>query len=84
MYLAGTVKFGGSLVFIPLLYSCLVVPGWAYSRGFLIGFPGLISHFAVFLGVLTLRTTSYLIFLGVFLGGLGVFFPGISLARLPR
>ncbi|KAL2782842.1 hypothetical protein BJX66DRAFT_345473 [Aspergillus keveii] len=84
MYLAGTVKFGGGPVFIPLLRSCLVDPGWAYSRDFLIGFPGPISHFAVFLGAPALRTTSYPTFLGAFLGGLGIFFPGISLARQTR
>ncbi|KAE8372496.1 chromate transporter-domain-containing protein [Aspergillus bertholletiae] len=86
MYLAGTVIFGGGPVVIPLLRSYVVDPGWVSSRDFLIGlaiiqaFPGPNFNFAVFLGALALRTTSYPTVLGAFLGGLGIFFPGITLA----
>jgi chromate transport protein ChrA len=86
MYLAGTVIFGGGPVVIPLLRSYVVDPGWVSSRDFLIGlaiiqaFPGPNFNFAVFLGALALRTTSYPTIFGAFLGGLGIFFPGIALA----
>ncbi|KAL4756885.1 putative chromate ion transporter [Aspergillus foveolatus] len=86
MYLAGTVIFGGGPVVIPLLRSYVVDPGWVSSRDFLIGlaiiqaFPGPNFNFAVFLGALALRTTSYPTVFGAFLGGLGIFFPGIALA----
>jgi chromate transport protein ChrA len=86
MYLAGTVIFGGGPVVIPLLRSYVVDPGWVSSRDFLIGlaiiqaFPGPNFNFAVFLGALALRTTSYPTVFGAFLGGLGIFFPGITLA----
>ncbi|CEL07110.1 Putative Chromate ion transporter (Eurofung) [Aspergillus calidoustus] len=86
MYLAGTVIFGGGPVVIPLLRSYVVDPGWVSSRDFLIGlaiiqaFPGPNFNFAVFLGALALRTTSYPTIFGAFLGGLGIFFPGITLA----
>lgn len=86
MYLAGTVIFGGGPVVIPLLRSYVVDPGWVSSRDFLIGlaiiqaFPGPNFNFAVFLGALAVRTTSYPTVFGAFLGGLGIFFPGITLA----
>lgn len=86
MYLAGTVIFGGGPVVIPLLRSYVVDPGWVSSRDFLIGlaviqaFPGPNFNFAVFLGALALQTTSYPTVFGAFLGGLGIFFPGIALA----
>ncbi|KAL2821438.1 chromate transporter-domain-containing protein [Aspergillus cavernicola] len=86
MYLAGTVIFGGGPVVIPLLRSYVVDPGWVSSRDFLIGlaiiqaFPGPNFNFAVFLGALALRNTSHPTILGAFLGGLGIFFPGITLA----
>ncbi|KAL4745638.1 hypothetical protein BDW72DRAFT_50624 [Aspergillus terricola var. indicus] len=86
MYLAGTVIFGGGPVVIPLLRSYVVDPGWVSSRDFLIGlaiiqaFPGPNFNFAVFLGALALRATSYPTVFGAFLGGLGIFFPGIALA----
>ncbi|OJJ01789.1 hypothetical protein ASPVEDRAFT_192075 [Aspergillus versicolor CBS 583.65] len=86
MYLAGTVIFGGGPVVIPLLRSYVVDPGWVSSRDFLIGlaiiqaFPGPNFNFAVFLGALALQTISYPTVLGAFLGGLGIFFPGIALA----
>ncbi|KAI9368480.1 chromate transporter-domain-containing protein [Aspergillus egyptiacus] len=86
MYLAGTVIFGGGPVVIPLLRSYVVDPGWVSSRDFLIGlaiiqaFPGPNFNFAVFLGALALRHTSSPTVLGAFLGGLGIFFPGITLA----
>ncbi|KAL2831915.1 chromate transporter-domain-containing protein [Aspergillus pseudoustus] len=86
MYLAGTVISGGGPVVIPLLRSYVVDPGWVSNRDFLIGlaiihaFPGPNFNFAVFLGALALRTTSYPTVFGAFLGGLGIFFPGIALA----
>ncbi|KAI3016990.1 hypothetical protein CBS147347_10527 [Aspergillus niger] len=86
MYLAGTVIFGGGPVVIPLLRSYVVDPGWVSSRDFLIGlaiiqaFPGPNFNFAVFLGALAVRTTSYPTVFGAFLCGLGIFFPGITLA----
>ncbi len=86
MYLAGTVIFGGGPVVIPMLRSYVVDPGWVSSRDFLIGlaiiqaFPGPNFNFAVFLGALALQKTPYPTILGAFLGGLGIFFPGITLA----
>ncbi|KAJ5170992.1 uncharacterized protein N7500_003775 [Penicillium coprophilum] len=86
MYLAGTVIFGGGPVVIPLLRSYVVDPGWVSSRDFLIGlaiiqaFPGPNFNFAVFLGALTLQRSRFPTILGAFLGGLGIFFPGITLA----
>ncbi|KAJ5824755.1 hypothetical protein N7447_007095 [Penicillium robsamsonii] len=86
MYLAGTVIFGGGPVVIPLLRSYVVDPGWVSSRDFLIGlaiiqaFPGPNFNFAVFLGALALQGSGYPTILGAFLGGLGIFFPGITLA----
>lgn len=86
MYLAGTVIFGGGPVVIPLLRSYVVDPGWVSSRDFLIGlaiiqaFPGPNFNFAVFLGALALQPTSYPTIFGGFLGGLGIFFPGLALA----
>ncbi|KAF7713989.1 Chromate ion transporter [Penicillium ucsense] len=86
MYLAGTVIFGGGPVVIPLLRSYVVGPGWVSSRDFLIGlaiiqaFPGPNFNFAVFLGALALQHSQYPTIFGAFLGGLGIFFPGITLA----
>ncbi|KAJ5365538.1 hypothetical protein N7517_008424 [Penicillium concentricum] len=86
MYLAGTVIFGGGPVVIPLLRSYVVDPGWVSSRDFLIGlaiiqaFPGPNFNFAVFLGALALQHSRFPTILGAFLGGLGIFFPGITLA----
>ncbi|CAI7588040.1 hypothetical protein N7533_008650 [Penicillium manginii] len=86
MYLAGTVIFGGGPVVIPLLRSYVVDPGWVSNRDFLIGlaiiqaFPGPNFNFAVFLGALALQRSQFLTALGAFLGGLGIFVPGITLA----
>ncbi|KAL2869764.1 chromate transporter [Aspergillus lucknowensis] len=86
MYLAGTVIFGGGPVVIPLLRSYVVDPGWVSSRDFLIGlaiiqaFPGPNFNFAVFLGALALRNTANPTILGAFLGALGIFTPGLTLA----
>ncbi|EPS34976.1 hypothetical protein PDE_09941 [Penicillium oxalicum 114-2] len=86
MYLAGTVIFGGGPVVIPLLRSYVVGPGWVSSRDFLIGlaiiqaFPGPNFNFAVFLGALALQHSQYSTVFGAFLGGVGIFFPGITLA----
>lgn len=86
MYLAGTVIFGGGPVVIPLLRSYVVDPGWVSSRDFLIGlaiiqaFPGPNFNFAVFLGALALQRSKFPTVFGAFLGGLGIFLPGITLA----
>lgn len=86
MYLAGTVIFGGGPVVIPLLRSYVVDPGWVSSRDFLIGlaiiqaFPGPNFNFAVFLGALALQRSQFPTAFGAFLGGLGIFLPGITLA----
>lgn len=86
MYLAGTIIFGGGPVVIPLLRSYVVDPGWVSSRDFLIGlaiiqaFPGPNFNFAVFLGALALQKSPFPTIFGAFLGGLGIFFPGITLA----
>jgi len=86
MYLAGTIIFGGGPVVIPLLREYVVQPGWVSPRDFLIGlaiiqaFPGPNFNFAVFLGALSLLGTSQPTILGAFLGYLGIFVPGITLA----
>ncbi|KGO77205.1 Chromate transporter [Penicillium italicum] len=86
MYLAGTVIFGGGPVVIPLLRTYVVDPGWVSSRDFLIGlaiiqaFPGPNFNFAVFLGSLALQHSRFPTVFGAFLGGLGIFLPGITLA----
>jgi chromate transport protein ChrA len=86
MYLAGTVIFGGGPVVIPLLRSYVVDPGWVSSRDFLLGlaiiqaFPGPNFNFAVYLGALALQRSQFPTIFGAFLGFLGIFFPGITLA----
>lgn len=86
MYLAGTIIFGGGPVVIPLLRSYVVEPGWVSSRNFLIGlaiiqaFPGPNFNFAVFLGALVLQKSRFPTIFGAFLGGVGIFLPGITLA----
>ena len=86
MYLAGTIIFGGGPVVIPLLREYVVQPGWVTSRDFLIGLaiiqaaPGPNFNFAVYLGALAVRGTQWPMILGAFLGLLGIFFPGITLA----
>ncbi|KAL1954509.1 hypothetical protein VTO42DRAFT_1120 [Malbranchea cinnamomea] len=86
MYLAGTIIFGGGPVVIPLLREYVVEPGWVSSRDFLIGlaiiqaFPGPNFNFAVFLGALAVASTQFPTILGVFVGFMGIFFPGITLA----
>jgi len=86
MYLAGTIIFGGGPVVIPLLRSYVVDPGWVSPCDFLLGlaviqaFPGPNFNFAVYLGALSLTSTSILTVSGAMLGYLGIFFPGIILA----
>ncbi|KAJ9634218.1 hypothetical protein H2199_009102 [Coniosporium tulheliwenetii] len=86
MYLAGTVIFGGGPVVIPLLREYVVQPGWVSSRDFLIGlaiiqaFPGPNFNFAVYLGALTLLPSEFPSVFGAFLGYVGIFVPGITLA----
>ncbi|KAJ5814566.1 chromate transporter-domain-containing protein [Penicillium riverlandense] len=74
----------------PLIYSLvctsLELPGWVSSRDFLIGlaiiqaFPGPNFNFAVFLGSLALQHSQFPTVFGAFLGWLGIFVPGITLA----
>lgn len=86
MYLAGTIIFGGGPVVIPLLRSYVVGPGWVSSRDFLLGlaiiqaFPGPNFNFAVYLSALTLQRSQFPTVLGAFLGFVGIFLPGITLA----
>jgi chromate transport protein ChrA len=87
MYLAGTIIFGGGPVVIPLLREYVVEPGWVSPRDFLLGlaliqaFPGPNFNFAVYLGGLALaKGGAAQTVLGSFLGFLGIFFPGITLA----
>lgn len=86
MYLAGTIIFGGGPVVIPLLREYVVGPGWVSPRDFLIGlaiiqaFPGPNFNFAVYLGALALAPSMNPTILGAFLGFLGIFVPGITLA----
>ncbi|EAW13587.1 putative chromate ion transporter [Aspergillus clavatus NRRL 1] len=86
MYLAGTIIFGGGPVVIPLLRSYVVDPGWVSGRDFLIGlaliqaFPGPNFNLAVFLGALALQKSQFPTIFGAFLGYIGIFVPGITLA----
>ena len=86
MYLAGTIIFGGGPVVIPLLRSYVVDPGWVSSRDFLLGlaiiqaFPGPNFNFAVYLGALALQKSQFPTIFGAFLGYMGIFLPGITLA----
>ncbi|KAK6387464.1 hypothetical protein LTS17_000733 [Exophiala oligosperma] len=86
MYLAGTIIFGGGPVVIPLLREYVVQPGWVSTRDFLIGlaiiqaFPGPNFNFAVYLGALAVLGTPHSTVLGAFLGFMGIFTPGITLA----
>ncbi|QSS56724.1 chromate transporter [Histoplasma capsulatum var. duboisii H88] len=86
MYLAGTIIFGGGPVVIPLLREYVVGPGWVSPRDFLVGlaiiqaFPGPNFNFAVYLGALALAPSMNPTILGAFLGFLGIFVPGITLA----
>jgi chromate transport protein ChrA len=71
---------------IPLLREYVVEPGWVSPRDFLIGLaiiqaiPGPNFNFAVFLGALALRGTSFPMLGGAVLAMVGIFAPGISLA----
>ncbi|KAF2823535.1 MFS general substrate transporter [Ophiobolus disseminans] len=86
MYLAGTIIFGGGPVVIPLLRSYVVDPGWVSPRDFLLGlaiiqaFPGPNFNFSVYLGALTLASTSVPTVFGALLAFLAIFFPGLILA----
>ncbi|OCK81585.1 chromate ion transporter [Lepidopterella palustris CBS 459.81] len=86
MYLAGTIIFGGGPVVIPLLREYVVQPGWVSPRDFLIGlaiiqaFPGPNFNFGVYLGALALIPSTYPTVFGAFLGYVGIFVPGITLA----
>ncbi|KAK3047046.1 hypothetical protein LTS18_013235, partial [Coniosporium uncinatum] len=86
MYLAGTVIFGGGPVVIPLLRTYVVAPGWVSSRDFLLGlaliqaFPGPNFNFGVYLGALALQQSRFPTVFGAFLGYVGIFTPGITLA----
>ncbi|KAL4867843.1 hypothetical protein BDV12DRAFT_209558 [Aspergillus spectabilis] len=85
-YLAGTIIFGGGPVVIPLLRSYVVDPGWVSGRDFLIGlaliqaFPGPNFYIAVFLGSLAVANSQIESISGAFLGLVGIYLPGITLA----
>jgi chromate transport protein ChrA len=82
----GTIIFGGGPVVIPLLRSYVVDPGWVSPRDFLLGlaiiqaFPGPNFNFSVYLGALTLASTSTPTIFGALLAFVAIFFPGIILA----
>ncbi|KAF2198291.1 chromate ion transporter-like protein [Delitschia confertaspora ATCC 74209] len=99
IYLAGTIIFGGGPVVIPLLRSYVVDPGWVSPRDFLLGlaiiqaFPGPNFNFGVFLGALTLASTSSShvsaqvegkgdvpTIIGALLAYISIFLPGLTLA----
>jgi chromate transport protein ChrA len=86
MYLAGTIIFGGGPVVIPLLRSYVVDPGWVSPRDFLLGlaiiqaFPGPNFNFSVYLGALTLASTSAPTVFGALLAFMAIFAPGLILA----
>ncbi|PNS21249.1 hypothetical protein CAC42_1028 [Sphaceloma murrayae] len=86
MVLAGSVIFGGGPVLIPLMRDYVVQPGWVSPRDFLIGlaivqaFPGPNFNFVVYLGVLSMMGTGYSSILGAFLGFMGIFTPGLTVA----
>jgi chromate transport protein ChrA len=86
MYLAGTIIFGGGPVVIPLLRSYVVDPGWVSPRDFLLGLaiiqalPGPNFNFSVYLGALTLASTSTPTVSGALLSFVAIFSPGIILA----
>ncbi|KAF1841795.1 uncharacterized protein K460DRAFT_379797 [Cucurbitaria berberidis CBS 394.84] len=86
MYLAGTIIFGGGPVVIPLLRTYVVDPGWVSPRDFLLGLaiiqalPGPNFNFSVYLGALTIASTSIPTVFGALLAFFGIFFPGIILA----
>jgi len=84
MLLVGSIILGGGPVVVALLRSYVVDPGWVSPRDFLLGLaviqalPGPNFNFAVFLGALTLGSTSSL--LGAMLGFIGIFAPGLIFA----
>lgn len=86
MYLAGTVIFGRGPVGNPLLRSYVVSPGWVSSCDNLISlaiihaFPGSNFNFAVFLWAPSLQHSCSPTVFGAFLGWVGMFVPGITLA----
>lgn len=86
MYLAGTIIFGGGPVVIPLLRSYVVDPGWVSPRDFLLGLaiiqalPGPNFNFSVYLGALTLASTSTPTVFGGLLSFVAIFTPGLVLA----
>lgn len=71
---------------IPLLRSYVVDPGRVSSRDFLLGlaiiqaFPGPNFNFAVYLSALALQRSQFPTVFGAFLGFIGIFLPGITLA----
>ncbi|KAL8718841.1 MAG: hypothetical protein Q9225_004067, partial [Loekoesia sp. 1 TL-2023] len=83
LYLAGTIIFGGGPVVIPLLREYIVSPGWVTPRDFLLGlaiiqsFPGPNFNFAVYLGALAMKGTSFPGFLGALIAFLAIFAPGL-------
>lgn len=83
LYLAGTIIFGGGPVVIPLLREYVVAQGWVSPRDFLFGlaliqsFPGPNFNFAVYLGSLATKGSSFPSVAGSLIAFLGIFAPGI-------
>ncbi|KAJ3188665.1 hypothetical protein HDU85_004379 [Gaertneriomyces sp. JEL0708] len=91
-YVAGCIIFGGGPVVIPLLYSYVVLPGWATERDFLLGvaliqaMPGPNFNFAAYCGAIALSPWGAGAGIGgALLGYAGIFTPGLALnaASLP-
>jgi putative chromate ion transporter len=84
MYYVGSIIFGGGPVVIPLMQNYVVQGNWLSNQEFLIGLaiinsiPGPNFNLSAFCGALALRN-SPVMFLGAFLGTIGVFTPGLLL-----
>ncbi|KAL9599290.1 MAG: hypothetical protein Q9219_003917 [cf. Caloplaca sp. 3 TL-2023] len=83
LYLAGTIIFGGGPVVIPLLREYIVAPGWVSPRDFLLGlaiiqsFPGPNFNFAVYLGALATKGSSFPSCVGALIAFAAIFTPGL-------
>eukprot|EP00612_Vaucheria_litorea_P002951 CAMPEP_0171461670 /NCGR_PEP_ID=MMETSP0945-20130129/6022_1 /TAXON_ID=109269 /ORGANISM="Vaucheria litorea, Strain CCMP2940" /LENGTH=459 /DNA_ID=CAMNT_0011988057 /DNA_START=146 /DNA_END=1525 /DNA_ORIENTATION=+ len=83
-FYVGSIIFGGGPVVIPLLYTYVVVPGWADSSSFLLGLavinsmPGPNFNFAAFCGALVMRPFGFAqSLLGAVIAWFGIFCPGL-------
>ncbi|KAG5183459.1 chromate transporter-domain-containing protein [Tribonema minus] len=85
-FYVGSIIFGGGPVVIPLLYTYVVVSGWAESSAFLLGLaiiqtmPGPNFNFAAYCGALALRDNGVgAAVAGAALAWVGMFVPGLML-----